>query len=114
MQSIGHSCFTVVRRAPLLEMSVSVALVRREGKIALLGRSSFVYIQLTCNPARSELCGVVEAMFSLSYLYKAIGDRNFADRCELTAFNALPVMVTPDWWSHQYVAQTNQVGLHIS
>ncbi|KAI9885016.1 MAG: hypothetical protein M1823_003184 [Watsoniomyces obsoletus] len=42
------------------------------------------------------------------YLYRAIGDKSFADRCERTAFNALPVMMSPDWWAHQYVAQTNQ------
>lgn len=32
-------------------------------------------------------------MYSLSYLYQSMGDNNFADRCELAAFNALPVMV---------------------
>jgi hypothetical protein len=32
-------------------------------------------------------------MYSLSYLYQTMGDNNFADRCELAAFNALPVMV---------------------
>ena len=37
-----------------------------------------------------------------------MGDNEFADRCELAAFNALPVMVTPDWWGHQYVAEPNQ------
>ncbi|KAI9683416.1 MAG: hypothetical protein M1829_005488 [Trizodia sp. TS-e1964] len=61
------------------------------------------------SPTRgTELCSVVETMFSLSYLYKAIGDRYFADRCELAAFNALPVMISPDSWAHQYVAQSNQ------
>ncbi|KAH0555905.1 hypothetical protein GP486_006148 [Trichoglossum hirsutum] len=58
--------------------------------------------------SRTELCSVVETMYSLSYIYRATGERSFADRCEKTAFNALPVMVMPDWWSHQYVAQTNQ------
>ena len=52
---------------------------------------------------------MVEAMFSLGYLYQALGDRAFADKCELIAYNALPVMVSPDWWAHQYVAQANQV-----
>lgn len=65
------------------------------------------------SPVRgTELCTVVETMFSLSYLYQSIGDNDFADRCERAAFNALPVMALPDWWAHQYVAQTNQPISH--
>ena len=65
------------------------------------------------SPVRGvELCSVVETMFSLSYLYHALGEKNFADRCELTAFNALPVMIMPNWWAHQYIAQTNQPVSH--
>ena len=65
------------------------------------------------SPVRGvELCSVVETMFSLSYLYQALGDSDFADRCELAAFNALPTMVMPNWWAHQYIAQTNQPISH--
>jgi hypothetical protein len=65
------------------------------------------------SPVRgTELCAVVEAMFSLSYLYQTMGDNDFADKCERAAFNALPVMAASDWWAHQYVAQTNQPISH--
>ncbi|KAI9893079.1 MAG: hypothetical protein M1814_000626 [Vezdaea aestivalis] len=60
------------------------------------------------SPSRgAELCGVVETMHSLSYLFKTIGNKAFADRCEATAFNSLTVMTTADHWAHQYVSLTN-------
>jgi hypothetical protein len=46
-------------------------------------------------------------MFSFSYLYQVMGDNNYADSCERTAFNALPVSITPDHWARQYVATSN-------
>ncbi|KAK5939121.1 hypothetical protein PMZ80_008424 [Knufia obscura] len=61
------------------------------------------------SPARgTELCSVVETMFSLSTLYQILGDASFAERLENAAFNAMPAMIMPRWWAHQYVAQTNQ------
>ncbi|KAH8652616.1 hypothetical protein BGZ60DRAFT_419927 [Tricladium varicosporioides] len=56
----------------------------------------------------SELCMSVELMFSYAYLYRFYGSNDFADRAERVAFNALPAAISPDWWSHQYVTQTNQ------
>lgn len=65
------------------------------------------------SPVRGvELCAVVESIYSLNYLYQALGDASFADNAEMAAYNALPVMLTPDWWAHQYVAQTNQPIAH--
>ncbi|CAK7229689.1 hypothetical protein SCUCBS95973_007310 [Sporothrix curviconia] len=56
----------------------------------------------------SELCIAVEVMFSYAYLYRSFGVNDYADRAERAAFNALPVALAPDWWSRQYVTQTNQ------
>jgi hypothetical protein len=56
----------------------------------------------------SELCMAVEMIFSTSYLYRLLGDNSFADHAELALFIALPAGIAEDWWSHQYVTQTNQ------
>ncbi|MDO9340835.1 MAG: glycoside hydrolase family 127 protein [Bacteroidales bacterium] len=57
----------------------------------------------------TELCSVVEFMFSLEELYAILGDNRLADRLELLTYNALPGTTTPDMWSHQYDQQSNQV-----
>ncbi|KAJ3784162.1 hypothetical protein GGU10DRAFT_377002 [Lentinula aff. detonsa] len=58
----------------------------------------------------TELCLVVEAMFSGSYLYQVIGDLKYADRVERMAYNALPATITADMWGRQYLQQQNQVA----
>jgi hypothetical protein len=57
----------------------------------------------------TELCSVVEYMFSLEELYEILGDNSLADRLELLTFNSLPGTTTPDMWAHQYDQQSNQV-----
>ncbi len=57
----------------------------------------------------TELCAVVEYMYSLGELYAIFGDNSLADRLELLTFNALPGTTTPDMWAHQYDQQSNQV-----
>jgi uncharacterized protein len=57
----------------------------------------------------TELCSVVEYMFSLEELYEIFGDNRLADRLELLTYNALPGITMPDFWAHQYDQQSNQV-----
>jgi DUF1680 family protein len=62
------------------------------------------------SPAQgTELCAVVEYMFSLETLIAILGDPRLADRLERIAFNALPATFSPDMWTHQYIQQANQV-----
>ena len=57
----------------------------------------------------TELCAIVEYMFSLEELLAIFGDPAFGDRLETIAYNALPAAFTPDMWAHQYDQQVNQV-----
>ena len=57
----------------------------------------------------TELCSVVETMFSLEVALATFGDATIADRLETIAFNALPGTFSDDMWSHQYDQQSNQV-----
>ena len=67
------------------------------------------------NPLQgTELCAVVEFMYSLEHLFSVFGDPVFADRLERVAFNALPATLSPDMWSHQYDQQVNQVQCTIN
>ena len=61
----------------------------------------------------SELCSVVEAMYSYEWLMAITGDSEWADRLEKAAFNALPATISPDMWTHQYDQLTNQVECSI-
>jgi uncharacterized protein len=57
----------------------------------------------------SELCTVVEYMFSLEHALAITGDPALGDRLEKLAFNALPGTLTDDMWAHQYNQEPNQV-----
>jgi len=57
----------------------------------------------------TELCAVVEYMFSLENLVQILGDPAFGDRLEKIAYNALPATFSADMWTHQYDQQANQV-----
>ena len=57
----------------------------------------------------TELCTIVEEMFSLEELMQIYGDPNIASRLERIAYNALPGAFNKDMWAHQYDEQPNQV-----
>jgi hypothetical protein len=66
------------------------------------------------NPAQgSELCTVVETMFSLEQSLAILGDAKIGDRLEVLAFNALPGTFTDDMWAHQYDQEPNQVEVSL-
>lgn len=67
------------------------------------------------NPSQgSELCSVVEAMFSLEVAIGTFPDSKLIDRLERITFNALPATFSPDMWAHQYDQQVNQVVCRIA
>ena len=57
----------------------------------------------------SELCSVVEYMFSLQSLLEVFGSGTYADLLERLAYNALPASISDDFMSHQYLQQANQI-----
>jgi len=62
------------------------------------------------NPSQgTELCAVVEYMYSLEVLSSLFGGTAYADRLESLAYNNLPGAFTADMWAHQYNQQANQV-----
>ncbi|WP_263374752.1 glycoside hydrolase family 127 protein [Granulicella aggregans] len=66
------------------------------------------------NPSQgSELCTVVEAMYSLEVGMSILGDASLGDRLEQLAFNALPGAFTDDMWAHQYNQEPNQVEVSL-
>lgn len=62
----------------------------------------------------TELCAIVESMFSLETLIETFGNVEDADRLELLAYNGNPGACTPDYWAHQYDQQANQILVDVS
>ena len=58
----------------------------------------------------SELCSIVEAMYSYEVLFDLTNDTYWLDRLERLAFNGLPATITDDMWGHQYDQQVNQLN----
>jgi hypothetical protein len=56
----------------------------------------------------TELCAVVEYLYSLEQLLPHQPDVRISDRLERIAYNALPAPFSPDMWAHQYDQQVNQ------
>lgn len=61
-----------------------------------------------------ELCAVVEFMFSLEQLVRVFGEREFSDRLERIAYNALPAHFDANMTAHQYHQQVNQVLCNVA
>jgi DUF1680 family protein len=57
----------------------------------------------------SELCTVVEYMFSLEQSLAIVGDPSLGDKLEKLTFNALPGTFSDDMWAHQYNQEPNQI-----
>lgn len=58
----------------------------------------------------TELCAIVEQMYSCELIYAATGDSKWAQRLEVLAFNALPAAISEDMWTHQYDQMSNQIA----
>lgn len=63
------------------------------------------------DPSRgTELCAVVEQMYSYEEIFAHTGDNKWAERLEILGFNALPATISEDMWTHQYVQMVNQIA----
>ncbi len=58
----------------------------------------------------SELCSVVEAMYSYEQNFAVTGSPVWLDRAEMLAYNGLPATTSADMWTHQYDQMVNQIA----
>ncbi len=64
------------------------------------------------NPVQgTELCAIVESMYSLEEAAAITGDATYFDALERMAFNALPSQTTDDYNAKQYFQVANQVQI---
>ncbi|MGI4755746.1 MAG: beta-L-arabinofuranosidase domain-containing protein [Janthinobacterium lividum] len=67
------------------------------------------------NPSQgTELCTVVETLFSMEVALATFGEAGIADRIERIAYNALPGTFTDNMWAHQYDQQANQISCSLN
>jgi len=59
----------------------------------------------------TELCAIVEDMFSMEQAIAISGDTRYMDALERIAFNALPTQTTDDYNNKQYFQVANQVEI---
>lgn len=59
----------------------------------------------------TELCAIVEAMFSLEEIIGITGDPQYMEALERMTFNALPTQTTDDYNNKQYFQIANQVNI---
>ncbi len=58
----------------------------------------------------TELCTIVESMYSLEKIIEATGDVKYIDALERMTYNALPAQTTDDYNYKQYFQLPNQYG----
>ncbi len=64
------------------------------------------------NPTQgTELCTIVEYLFSLETMYKITANPRYAELIEKIVFNALPTQTDDDYTVRQYFQQVNQIKL---
>src|SRR5690606_21707459 len=59
----------------------------------------------------TELCAIVETMYSLEDIIGITGDPYYMDALERTTFNALPPQTTDDYNEKQYFQIANQIEI---
>ena len=127
---------TPLRERPLSTHIVNIAMMLKYEAVShfLLGedytdRAEYFYTVLKCyngtavgsftgdehlnglSPIQgTELCSVVEQMYSYELLFLHSGDRKWLERLETLAFNALPAAISDDMWTHQYDQMSNQIA----